>query len=183
MDSQKEILIIRRPLLIRDTPGSGPLHTMSRVAHSPTASPRNLAVCDDVDVQLPGLHQSYGPFQNNVDSIQIPSQPMVSESELQAISEYYLLYAPLRFAPMKDPQLFDPVLSNTTPGLSHASARGRNHHPDTLGPSGTAYLGRASHRSLQVFDVEGQILCKKPALRTRGCHPLQRFPTHVDGTF
>ena len=40
----------------------GPLHTMSRVAHSPTASPRNLAVCDDVDVQLPGLHQSLWPL-------------------------------------------------------------------------------------------------------------------------
>ena len=40
-----------------------------------------------------GYTNLYGPFQNNVDSIQIPSQPMVSESELQAISEYYLLYA------------------------------------------------------------------------------------------
>ena len=44
------------------------------------------------------LHQSLWPLSEQRGHIQIPSQPMVSESELQAIS-VYLLYAPLEVRP------------------------------------------------------------------------------------
>ena len=111
-----------------------------------------------------GYTNLYGPFQNNVDSIQIPSQPMVSESELQAISEYYLLYAPLEIRPDERSTALRPgslkqftprpppmqVLEDEIITLTHWDP---SRHQ--------LYLGRASHRSLQVFDAEGQILLQK----------------------
>ena len=111
-----------------------------------------------------GYTNLYGPFQNNVDSIQIPSQPMVSESELQAISEYYLLYAPLEIRP-----------DERTTALRPGSLKQFTPRPPPMqvpedeiitlthwDPSRhQLYLGRASHRSLQVFDAEGQILLQK----------------------
>ena len=111
-----------------------------------------------------GYTNLYGPFQNNVDSIQIPSQPMVSESELQAISEYYLLYAPLEIHPDERTTALRPgsLQAIHSPASSHASARGRNHHPDTLGSfPASALSGTGLLHGLQVFDAEGQILLQK----------------------
>ena len=65
-----------------------------------------------------GYTNLYGPFQNNVDSIQIPSHPWSVNQSFKRSRNIISSMRPWRFAPMKEPQLFNPVLSNNSlPGL------------------------------------------------------------------
>jgi len=56
-----------------------------------------------------GYTNIYGPFQNNVDSALMPSEPVMGESDLRTLSEYFLVFAPDEVQGGQVPGLADPV--------------------------------------------------------------------------
>ena len=108
-----------------------------------------------------GYTNIYGPFQNNVDSALIPSEPVLGENDLQTLAEYYLLFAPesphdfqgsgvvqpvpfVQFAPKPPPMDLPPDELIT---LTHWDVGQQNF-----------YIGRGMHRALQVFDRAGRLM-------------------------
>lgn len=111
-----------------------------------------------------GYTNIYGPFRNNVDSFLIPPEPVIGENDLQTLAEYYLLFAPEKVIEPKVPGISRPLpLTQFTPKsapmdlpddelitLTHWDAGQQNF-----------YIGRGTHRALQVFDRAGRLMLNK----------------------
>lgn len=111
-----------------------------------------------------GYTNIYGPFQNNVDHALIPSEPTVDENDLQTISEYFLVFAPESVRENQISNVADPVsltqFRPTTPPM--------NIPADELitltfwdSEQQNYYIGRGTHRALQVFDRTGRLMLNK----------------------
>ena len=111
-----------------------------------------------------GYTNLYGPFQNNVDSALMPSEPVLGENDLRALSEYYLVFAPDAVQEGQVPGIVDPVpLAQFRPTkppmdlpadelitLTHWDVRQQNF-----------YIGRGAYHALQVFDRTGRLMLNK----------------------